>query len=126
MLSLLLALSTTLSCSSGSFGFSSSSRFVLLGDGKSLSVLGELVEHVAAFTASMSVGMISHISSRRALLALNLELNNLASVVNVEVFEDGLGSLLVLVCNSLGLGVDLLLSLLLTTAKAKNHVDCGL
>ena len=66
------------------------------------------------------------ILTRGALFALDLQLGDLASVVNVEVLKDGLGSLLVLVCNSLGLGVDLLLPLLLTTAKTDNHVDGGL
>ena len=60
-------------------------RLVLFGDGKSLSVLGKLIEHVAALSAGVSIGVISHVGSRRALFAFNLELNNFASVVNVEV-----------------------------------------
>jgi len=94
----------------------------LLGNGQSLSVLGELVEHGSALSASVSVGMISHVCGGRALLAFNLELCDLSSVVNVEVLEDGLGSLLVLVADLLGLGVNLLLPLLLTSAKSEDHV----
>jgi hypothetical protein len=66
------------------------------------------------------------ILTRGALFALDLQLGDLASVVNVEVLKDGLGSLLVLVADLLGLGVNLLLSLLLTTAKAEDHVNGGL
>lgn len=51
-----------------------------------------------------------------ALLALDLELGNLAGVVDVEVLKKGLGSLLVLVRYFLGLGVDLLLPLLFASA----------
>ena len=69
--------------------------------------------------------MIS-ILTRGALFALDLQLGDLASVVNVEVLEDSLGSLLVLVADLLGLGVNLLLSLLLTTIKGQADVDCGL
>ena len=126
MESLLLALSSTLTGSSRGIGLSSSLRLVLFRDGKSLAILSEFIEHVAALSAGVSVGMISHVGSGRALFALNLELNDLSSVVNVEVLEDSLGSLLVLVADLLGLGVDLLLSLLLTTAQAEDHVDCGL
>ena len=64
--------------------------------------------------------------TRGALFTLNLQLGDLACVVDVEVLKDGLGSLLVLVADLLGLGVNLLLSLLLTTAEAKNHVNGGL
>jgi hypothetical protein len=56
--------------------------------------------------------------------ALDLELRDLSGVVNIEVLKDGLGSLLVLVADLLGLGVYLLLPLLLTTAKSHDHVDC--
>jgi len=123
--SLLLALGTTLG-SGGCLGLSSCSGFVLLGNGQSLAVLGELVEHISALATGVSVGVISHVGGRGALFAFDLELNNLASVVNVEVLEDGLGSLLVFVADLLGLGVNLLLSLFLTTTEAQNHVDCGL
>lgn len=36
---------------------------VLLGDGHSLSVLGELVEHVSALSAGVSVGVVSHVGT---------------------------------------------------------------
>jgi hypothetical protein len=64
--------------------------------------------------------------TRGALFALDLQLGDLAGVVDVEVLKDGLGSLLVLVADLLGLGVNLLLSLLLTTAEAEDHVNGGL
>lgn len=62
----------------------------------------------------------------RALLALDLELLDLSGVVDVEVLKDGLGSLLVLVADLLGLGVNLLLPLLFTSAESDNGVDGGL
>ena len=67
--------------------------------------------------------MVSHVGGGGALFALDLELGDLAGVVDVEVLKDGLGSLLVLVADLLGLGVNLLLSLLLTTVKGKADVD---
>ena len=66
------------------------------------------------------------ILTRGALFALDLQLGDLASVVNVEVLKDCLGSLLVLVADLLGLGVNLLLSLLLTTVKSQANVDGSL
>ena len=124
MQSLLLALGTTLG-SDDNF-LNDSLRLVLLRNGKSLSVLGELVEHVTALSASVSVGVVSHVGGRGALFALDLQLGDLAGVVDIEVLKNGLGSLLVLVADLLGLGVNLLLSLLLTTAKAEDHVNGGL
>ena len=124
MQSLLLALGTTLGSDDNLLN--DSLRLVLLGNGQSLSVLGELVEHVAALSAGVSVGVVSHVGGRRALFALDLQLGDLASVVNVEVLKDGLGSLLVLVADLLGLGVNLLLSLLLTTVKSQANVDGSL
>ena len=121
--SLLLSLSSTLASSGGSL-LDDGGGLVLLGNGQSLAVLGKLVEHVSALAAGVSVGVIGHVGSRGALFALNLELSNLAGVIDVEVLKDGLGSLLVLVLYLLGLGVDLLLSLLLTTVKGKADVDC--
>ena len=76
-----------------------------------------------ASTTSQTLLIFDSILTRGALLALNLELSDLAGVVDVKVFENSLGSLLVLVADLLGLGVDLLLSLFLTTAEAENHVD---
>ncbi len=124
MQSLLLALGTTLGSDDNLLN--DSLRLVLLGNGQSLSVLGELVEHVAALSTGVSVGVISHVGGRGALFALDLQLGDLAGVVHVEVLKDGLGSLLVLVADLLGLGVNLLLSLLLTTVKCQAHVDGGL
>ncbi len=101
-------------------------RLVLLGNGQSLAVLGKLVEHVTALSAGVSVGVVSHVCGRGALFALDLQLGDLAGVINVEVLKDGLGSLLVLVADLLGLGVHLLLSLLLTTVKGQADVNGGL
>jgi hypothetical protein len=124
MQSLLLALGTTLGGNDNLLN--NSLRLVLLRNGKSLSVLGELVEHVTALSAGVSVGVVSHVGGRGALFALDLQLGDLAGVVDIEVLKDGLGSLLVLVADLLGLGVNLLLSLLLTTVKGQAHVDGGL
>ena len=124
MQSLLLALGTTLG-SDDNF-LNDSLRLVLLRNGKSLSVLGELVEHVTALSASVSVGVVSHVGGGGALLALNLQLGDLAGVVDIEVLKNGLGSLFVLVADLLGLGVNLLLSLFLTTVEGQAHVDGGL
>lgn len=54
----------------------------------------------------------------RALFTFNLKLGDLSSGINTEVFEESLGSLLVLVADLLGLGVNLLLSLLLTSQES--------
>ena len=124
MQSLLLAFSTTLGSNDNLLN--DSLGLVLLGNGKSLSVLGELVEHVTALSAGVSVWVVSHVGGRGALFALDLQLGDLAGVVNIEVLKDGLGSLLVLVADLLGLGVNLLLSLLLTTVKGQAHVDGSL
>ena len=121
MQSLLLALGTTLG-SDDNF-LNDSLRLVLLRNGKSLSVLGELVEHVTALSASVSVGVVSHVGGRGALFALNLQLGDLAGVVDIEVLKNGLGSLFVLVADLLGLGVNLLLSLFLTTVKGQAYVN---
>ena len=123
MQSLLLALGTL---GGNDNLLNNSLRLVLLRNGKSLSVLGELVEHVTALSAGVSVGVVSHVGGRGALFALDLQLGDLAGVVDIEVLKDCLGSLLVLVANLLGLGVNLLLSLLLTTVKGQAHVDGGL
>ena len=124
MQSLLLALGTTLGGNDNLLN--NSLRLVLFWNGKSLSVLGELVEHVTALSAGVSVGVVSHVGGRGALFALDLQLGDLAGVVDIEVLKNGLGSLLVLVADLLGLGVNLLLSLLLTTVKSQAHVDGGL
>ena len=60
MRSLLLALCTL----AGNDDFlDNDSWLVLLGDGHSLAILGQLVEHVAALAAGVSVGVISHVGS---------------------------------------------------------------
>ena len=121
MQSLLLALGTTLGGNDNLLN--NSLRLVLFWNGKSLSVLGELVEHVTALSAGVSVGVVSHVGGRGALFALDLQLGDLAGVVDIEVLKNGLGSLLVLVADLLGLGVNLLLSLLLTTVKGQAYVN---
>ena len=63
--------------------------------------------------------------TRGALFALDLVLSDLASVFDIEVLKNGLGSLLEVVINLLGLGVSLLLSLFNTT-EAENHANGGL
>ena len=63
------------------------------------------------------------ILTRGALFALDLQLGDLAGVVDVEILKDSLGSLLVLVADLLGLGVNLLLSLFLTTVKGQAYVN---
>ena len=60
------------------------------------------------------------------LSGLLLELNNLAGGVDLEVLEGGLGALLVDVLDLLWLGVDLLLSLSLTSIKVVVDDDVGL
>jgi len=49
------------------FGNSTSAWFVLFGNGHSLSILGELVEHVSALSTGVSVWVISHISTYKRL-----------------------------------------------------------
>lgn len=61
-LSLLLSLGTSLGGGIG-LGGDGSNWFVLLGDGHSLTVLGQLVEHVSASSASVSVGVVSHVGT---------------------------------------------------------------
>ena len=69
MQSLLLALGTTLGSDDNLLN--DSLRLVLLGNGQSLSVLGELVEHVAALSAGVSVGVVSHVGSyRKSMISL--------------------------------------------------------
>jgi len=60
MRSLLLSLSGTLASSGGSL-LNDGGGLVLLGDWQSLTVLGELVEHVSALSAGVSVGVIGHV-----------------------------------------------------------------
>jgi hypothetical protein len=62
MQSLLLALGTL---GGNDNLLNNSLRLVLLRNGKSLSVLGELVEHVTALSAGVSVGVVSHVGCYR-------------------------------------------------------------
>ena len=70
--------------------------------------------------------MVGHVGGDLALSALVLELLDLARGLNVVVLKEGKGSLLVDVLDLLGLGVDLLLSLSLTTVKLDEGVDAAL
>jgi hypothetical protein len=101
-------------------------RLVLFGNGKSLALGREAVEHVTALAASEAIGMVSHVGGDLALVALVLQLLDLARSLNVVVVEESLGSLLVLVLYLLGLGVDLLLSLSLTTIESDEGVNRAL
>jgi len=124
--SLLLLGRGFLASSSGCISTSTSARLSVGRNRKSLSVLGQLVEHFAASATSVSVWMVSHVGACWAFLALDLEFGNLACVVNIEVLQNGLGVLSVLVLYLLGLGVDLLLPLLLTTFQTHCQVECAL
>jgi hypothetical protein len=63
-ISLLLSLGTTLGWGgSGSTSTGGGTWLVLLGDWHSLSVLGQLVEHVSALATGVSVGVISHVGT---------------------------------------------------------------
>ena len=98
---------------------------LLDGDRKSLSILTGLPHGVAGGSADVSVLMVSH-EPTGSLVGLLLELDDLAGGVNLEVLKGGLGSLLVDVLDLLWLGVDLLLSLSLTTIKVVVDDDVGL
>ena len=81
---------------------------------------------MTALAASESVGMVSHVGGDLALVALVLQLLDFARILNVVVVEKGQVSLLVRVLYLLGLGVDLLLSLLLTTIEGNKSVNAAL
>jgi len=119
---LLLALGTSLSRSSF-LGGSSSLRFVLFRNWHSFAVLGKLEESVSASAADVPVRVVSHECAWGTSGALDLELGNLAGVIDVEVLKNGLGSLLVLVLYLLGLGVNLLLPLFLSSQEPHYHVN---
>ena len=70
--------------------------------------------------------MLSHEGTGRALGALLLELLDLTVSLNGEVFQNGLGALLVGVSDLLGGGVDLLFALTLATLGINESVDGGL
>ena len=67
--------------------------------------------------------MVSHVGTGLAHWGFALELLNLARWLNTVVFEKSLRSLLMLVGDSLGLGVHLLLSLSLTTIKDQKSIN---
>ena len=101
-------------------------RLLVLGDGESLALGSETVEHVTALSAGESIGMVGHVGGNLALVALRLQSLDLAGSLNVVVLEERELSGLVLVRDLLGLGVDLLLSLSLTAIKSDESVDAAL
>ena len=70
--------------------------------------------------------MVSHVGGDLALVALILQLLDLAGGLDVLVLEEGKRALLVLVLDLLGLGVDLLLSLPLATIEGNESVNSAL
>ena len=96
----------------------------MLGDWQSLAIWGQLVESGSGLTAGESVGVIGHVGTS-SLGGLLLQSLDLAGLFDGEVLEKGLGSLLMLVLDLLGLGVDLLLSLLLTSEESQGKADGG-
>ena len=99
---------------------------LVLGDGKSLTLGGQTVDHVAALTAGEAIGMVSHVGGNLALVALVLQLLDLARSLDVVVLKECELSLAVLVLDLLGLGVNLLLSLTLATVKGNEGVNAAL
>ena len=100
---------------------------LVLGDGESLALGSELVEHVAGLTAGEAIGVVSHVATRLGHGALVFETADLAGGLDSVVVEDGHGlSFLMLVLYLLGLGVDLLLSLSLATIEGNKSVDAAL
>ena len=116
----------TLSSGLVGIGDSGGGSLVLLGDGEALAVLGEAEESLSALTADETIGVLSHVGSGRALGALLLELLDLAGGLNGEVVEEGLCALLVLVGDSLGGRVHLLLALTLTSLSVDHGGHGGL
>lgn len=96
----------------------------MLWNWESLSVSGELEKLSSGLSASVSIWMLGHVGtgSRWGLLLQSLDLSG--GIVNLEVLEKGLWSSLMLVLDLLWGGVNLLLSLSLTTVK--RHVDGAL
>ena len=124
--SLLLLLSCVGFLGRGGSNYSDGGLLVL-GDGESLALGGELVEHVAGLTAGETIGVVSHVATRLGHGALVFETADLAGGLNGVVVEDGHGlSLLMLVLYLLGLGVDLLLSLSLATIKGNESINAAL
>ena len=93
--------------------------------GESLAIGTGLPHGVAGSTADVSVLMVSHEPSL-SLSGLLLELDDLSGVIDLEVVKGLLGSLLVDMLDLLWLGVDLLLSLSLTSIKIVVDDDHGL
>lgn len=92
--------------------------------------LSLLVEHVGetALSAVLAIVVRSHedTSTTLSLGALSPEAGDLSVVIHLVVLEDGELHPLLLVPQSLGLGVNLLLSLLTTTTETKHEVEGGL
>jgi len=105
-------------------GGNSDGGLVVLGDGKALAVGGETEEGLSTLSTDEAVGVLSHVGGRGALGALLLELLDLAGSLHGEVLKEGLGALLVLVGDSLGGGVHLLLALTLSSLGV-NHGGNG-
>merc|ERR1719498_513671 len=100
---------------------------VLLRDGDSLTVGGGSPDSVTSLSAHVSVVMVCHVGADLAVGGLHLQALDLArGIVNLEIFEDGLWSLLVLVLNLLGLGVHLLLSLTLSGVEVASGFNVSL
>ena len=97
---------------------------VLLWNWESLSVSGELEELSSGLTASVSIWMLGHVGTGSVWRLLLQSLDLSGGIVNLEVLEESLWSLLVLMLDLLWGGMDLLLSLSLTTFEA--HVDGAL
>ena len=88
--------------------------------------MGKTEEGLTALTANETIGVLSHVGSRRASGAFLLQLLDLTVGLNREVLKNGLGALLVSVGDLLGCGVDLLLSLSLATLGVNESGDSGL
>ena len=91
-----------------------------------MSGLVELVVHGTSQTTGVSVGMISHVDTRLGGGLLFESSDLVGGIIDGEVVKELLGSSLMLVGNSLGSSVDLLLSLPLTTIKAEVNGDLTL
>ena len=85
-----------------------------------------LLLHQAALSAVGTVGVVGHEDSGAAGGALLTKTGDLVLISDLVELEDGELDGLVLVGDTLGGVVDLLLSLLGSSAKAKNQVESGL
>ena len=96
-------------------------NLVLLWVRKSLSVSGQLEELDTGLSAGVSVLVVGHVGTSGVWRLLLQSLDLAGSVIDGEVLEESLWSLLVDMLDLLWGGVNLLLSLSLTTVKG--HVD---